>query len=414
MSKQHVGIMDRIKRIITGPLENTIIQHNNTVVSDFSGWHNKYFWGIEQATLETNETIFASISRLSNSMASLPIKLYKNYEKQDTDTARLLTRSPNVNMTPFDLIRRIETIRNEKGNAYVVISRDRLLQPEALYLLNSDNVTPAIDGKSNELYYVVRNGNNKIVFHNAEILHFKHISAMNSEVGISPINVLKNTTEFDNALRKFNLDEMQKMDAFIINYATTVSEEQKRRVIENFKHFFSENGGVLFQEQGVEIEKLDRKYVSEDVVNAENLTRQRVANAFGIPTALLNADANSMKSVEELNRFYLTHTLLPIIKQYEDEFNKKLLNENQKNEGFYFKFNTKALLRADVATQAEAYFKAGRTGWYTVNEIRGFEDMPPIEGGDVAMVSGDLYPITLSPAERNPAKGGDNNDKKDE
>lgn len=414
MSKQHVGIMDRIKRIITGPLENTIIQHNNTVVSDFSGWHNKYFWGIEQATLETNETIFASISRLSNSMASFPIKLYKNYEKQDTDVSRLLTRSPNVNMTPFDLIRRIETIRNEKGNAYVVISRDRLLQPEALYILNSDNVIPAIDEKHNELYYIVRNGGNKLVLHNSEVLHFKHISAMNSEVGISPINVLKNTTEFDNALRKFNLDEMQKMDAFIIKYATTVSNEQKQKVIENFRRFFAENGGVLFQEQGVEIETIDRKYVSEDVVNAENLTRQRVANAFGIPTALLNADANMMKSVEELNRFYLTHTLLPIIKQYEDEFNKKLLNENQKNEGFYFKFNVKALLRADVATQAEAYFKAGRTGYYTINEIRESEDLPPIKGGDVAMVSGDLYPITLSPAERNPAKGGDNNDKKDE
>lgn len=404
--------MNRIKRIITGPLEDTIITHNNHVVSDFSGWHNKYFWGIEQATIETNETIFAAISKLSSSMASLPIKLYKDFEKQTGGLADLLSREPNRNLTSFEFISRVETIRNEKGNAYVVISRDRFLQPKELFILNNDNVTPAIDERTNDLYYIVRNGGKKAVIHSAEMLHFKHISAMNSEVGISPINVLRNTTEFDTALRKFNLDEMQKTEAFIIKYATTVSDDSKQKVISNFRSFFQENGGVLFQEQGVEIEPIQRKYVSEDVVNAENLTRQRVANAFGIPTDLLNADTGSKKSVEELNRFYLTHTLLPIIKQYEDEFNKKLLNSSQKSSGYYFKFNVKAMLRADTATQAEAYFKASRSGWNTVNEIREWEDLPPIEGGDVALISGDLYPITLSVAERNAptTKGGDNND----
>lgn len=317
-------------------------------------------------------------------------------------------------MTPYIFLSRLETIRNEKGNAYVAIQRDRFMQPDRLLILNSDNVTPAIDDKTKELYYIIRNAGNKLVLHHMEMLHFRHISAMNSEVGISPISVLKNTTEFDTAVRKFNLEEMQKTDAFIIKYATNVSDEMKLNVIENFVQFFEDNGGVLFQEQGVEIEQKERKYVSEDVVQAEKLTRERVANAFGVPLALLNGDGSTMKSVEELNRFYVTHTLLPIIKQYEDEFNKKLLTVSQLEDGYYFKFNVKGLLRADVATQSEAYFKAVRSGYYTVNEIRAWEDLPPIEGGDKAMISGDLYPIDLPVGERNtPAlKGGDNSDKK--
>ncbi|EVQ05665.1 hypothetical protein P525_02829, partial [Staphylococcus aureus M1377] len=44
----------------------------------------------------------------------------------------------------------------------------------------------------------------------------------------------------------------------------------------------------LFQEPGVEIEPLPKKYVSEDIVASENLTRERVANVFQLPSVLLN------------------------------------------------------------------------------------------------------------------------------
>lgn len=75
----------------------------------------------------------------------------------------------------------------------------------------------------------------------------------------------------------------------------------------------------------------------------------------------------------------------------------------------YFKFNVKSYLRADSQTQAEVYFKASRSGYYSVNEIRALEDLPPIEGGDVPFISGDLYPITMDLTKRN-LKGGGTND----
>jgi HK97 family phage portal protein len=399
--------MQKIKKRL---IDNWVDNSANKLY-DFSPWRNKNFWGVFSNTLETNETIFSAITKLSNSMASLPIKLYENYETITNDVSDLLTSSPNNSISSYDFINQIETTRNEKGNAYVLIERDIYFQPSKLYLLNPDTVEIVMENKSKELYYFVHAATeNKLIVHNTDMLHFKHIVASNMVQGISPIDVLKNTMDFDSALRTFNLREMEKPDSFILKYGSNVSSDKKTDVVTNFREFYEENGGVLFQEPGVEIEPLDRKYVSEDIVASENLTRERVANVFQIPAVFLNAkDGINFSKNEEINRFYLQHTLLPIIKQYEEEFNRKLLTREDRKRGMYFKFNIKSFLRADSQTQAEVYFKAVRSGYNTINEIRALEDLPPIEGGDVPLISGDLYPITMDPTKRN-LKGGGTND----
>lgn len=381
--------------------------------NDFSSLRNKTFWGITNNTLETNETIFAAITRISNSMASMPIKLHQNYEKVETDVSRLITHSPNHSMSSYDFINQIETCRNEKGNAYVLIERDIYHQPEKLHLINPDVVELLVENNTKELFYSIHAATgNELIVHNLDMMHFKHIVGSNMVRGISPVDVLKNTVDFDNAIREFNLNEMKKPESFILKYGTNTTQEQRQGVIDDFKRFYRDNGGILFQEPGVDIDPLPKNYVSEDIVASENLTRERISNVFQLPGVFLNAsNAMTFKSIEELNIYYLQHTLLPIIKQYESEFNRKLLNENDLKNGYYFKFNVKSFLRADSRTQAEVYFKAVRSGWMSPNNIKELEDLPPSEGGDEPLISGDLYPLSTPVSERNSSKGGDASDK---
>ncbi len=46
-----------------------------------------------------------------------------------------------------------------------------------------------------------------------------------------------------------------------------------------------------------------------------------------------------------------------------------------------------------MSTRGEFYFKGIRSAWFTPNEIRALEEMPPIKGGDQLFVSRDLVPI---------------------
>ena len=53
-------------------------------------------------TIEGNEAIYAAVSRISNTVASMPMHLYKGYEIQtDHPLERLVSLEPHPNFTAF-------------------------------------------------------------------------------------------------------------------------------------------------------------------------------------------------------------------------------------------------------------------------------------------------------------------------
>lgn len=380
---------------------------------DFTPWKGKNFFGVDNSTLATNETIFSVITRLSNSIASLPIKLYQNYDVKVTSASDVLINNPNPNMTNFEFMRILESSRNETGNGYALIERDIRGNPIRLTPVDANHVSPVLDKNSRELWYEILGMDNKRYYvHNVEMIHVKHISKSDGMKGISPIDVLSNANEFDKAVREFSLKEMQGVqNSFILKYGANVDVEKRQRIIDDFKRFYKENGGILFQEPGVEIDPIERKYVAADTLASEKITRSRVANVFNMPIIMLNdTEGQSYSSNEQLMIMFIQLTLMPIVRQYEQEFNRKLLTPTDRKNGLYFKFNEKALLRADIATQGDYYAKAIRNGWMTQDEVRQSEDYTPMGGNASTLwISGDLYPIDTPINERksSPAnKGG--------
>lgn len=371
---------------------------------DFSNWMGKTFWGIENSTLATNETIFSAITRLSNSMATLPLKLYKDYDIAHNSASDVLINDPNPNMTGFEFIRNMETCRNEKGDAYGLIERDLRMQIEKLTILNPDKVNPVLEQNTKELWYeVMSDTGNRYYIHNMDMLHTKHIVGSGGLHGISPIKVLTNATDFDKAVREFSLKEMQSSsNSFIIKYASNIDPDKRQRVIDDFKRFYKDNGGILFQEPGVDIKEMDRKYVAADTLATERITKSRVANVYNMPVTMLNdTEGQSYSSNEQLMRMYVDLTLMPTVRQYEQEFNKKLLTPVERKAGFYFKFSIGALLRGDMAARTAYYQMMIRNSGMKPDEIRRLEDLPPQGGNaDKLWISGDLYPIDMDPKDR--------------
>lgn len=85
--------------------------------------------------------------------------------------------------------------------------------------------------------------------------------------------------------------------------------------------------------------------------------------------------------------FYETfkEAIYPILKAFETELNSVLLLENEKKYMF-FEFDVKEILRANIKERFEAYGKALKDGWKTVNEVRKEENMNDIEGMNVLNV----------------------------
>ncbi len=392
---------DKIKALVRGGRGAEGAQASASSFGNFVKWfmpHN-IFTRRSGHALATNETIFAAVSRLSNSIGSMPVKLMDGQFHAITDhpTADLVMNQPNPNQTSLDFFRTMEVLRNTDGNAYALKDYDNRYQVRALWILDPGKVEPVVDKNTRELWYEIKpEGGGKTYYaHNLEVIHVKHIHGYGYK-GISPIEVLKGTSEFDRKVREKSLDQIDSAitAAFLLKLAGSVNKEKKAEILDNFKEFYKNNGGVLIQEMGVEIDPITRSFIDTKLFDVEKITRARVANVYNLPMHLLGEVSGvQMGAVEQMDLGYVQGTLVPIVRQYEQELNRKLLNLSDRRAGLYFKFNTNALLRGDMKTRGEFYFKGIRSGWFKPNEVRALEDLPPEKGGELLYMSKDLFPI---------------------
>lgn len=400
-----MGLIQKIRQAFSNPK-----QKSNPYVGNgynFTNWQNQEFWGTTNGALSQNETIYSVVFRLSNSFASLPIRLYQNYKETNNELSNMVEHEPNENMHAFDFMKRMEVSRNTFGNGYALIQRDKNLNPVALLPISAQYITPMINNEDDSLWYQISAEHINAMVFNTEVIHVKHLQTVESSIGISPIKVLHNALEFDNAVQKFNMSEMSKTNSFIVKYEKNVEDTKRQALVDDFRQFVKDNGGVLFQEKGFDINAINRDFISSDMVNTEKVTRSRIANVYNVPLSFLNESANDgVSSNEQLMTQFVQMNMLPTVKQYESEFNRKLLTAKQRRNGYYFKFNLNGLMRGDTAARTSFYQMMIRNGIATPNDLRKLEDMEPVNNvnADQLFISGDLYPIDMDPTQRRGVK----------
>lgn len=121
------------------------------------------------------------------------------------------------------------------------------------------------------------------------------------------------------------------------------------------------NGGIDFKEASntsVEMELNDSKKVLQDEIN----------NIFHI---IPNDYYTSFKTA-----------IYPVVRAFETALNRDLLLEKEKGK-YYFEFDVKEILRANIKERYEAYKIAKEIGLKTINELRRDENLNYIDGLDV-------------------------------
>lgn len=350
-------------------------------------------------TLTTSEAIYAAVSRISNTMAMLPIHLYREHKPvRDDPRERLLSYMPNATMTPFTFQQTMEAFRNTEGNAYALLvpdaSETRVAQ---LDILDAARVTPMRDKDTREMFYsFTLDDGTPCMVHSSHMIVLHHMSA-NGEKGVRPLDVLRGTLDYNRQIKEFSLNQLEGVNSgVILNIpGTGLSEEKKKTVIDQFLKSYKASGGKLIVlEGGITATTLTQSPVDAKVLDVERVTKNRVATVYNIPPHLLGDYTDtSYSTAEQSKQEYLDLTILPIVKQWEDELNLKLLTWKERMEGYSIQFDVSAMQRADIATMAEKHQKAIRGGWMRPNEVREREGLPPDPEGDVLLVSRDLQPL---------------------
>lgn len=349
-----------------------------------------------------SEAIYAAVSRISNTMASLPLHLYRGRERQaDDPLERLAAYAPNDNYTPFTFLQTMEAFRNTEGRAYAFIVPARVDGGVArLDIIDPLRVTPLRDRDTGEIWYRMQPEDGApMLVPGCRMLALKYMSA-NGEMGIRPLDVLRGTLDFDKQVKEFSLRQLESVNNGVVLEIPGVglNEERKKKIVDQFLTAYKESGGrLVVLEGGVKATTLARSPVDAKVLDVERITKNRVAAVYNIPPHLLGDYAGtSLSTAEQQMREFLQLTILPIVAQWEQELARKLLTYKQYVEGYRFRFDLDALDRADTATMADKHQKAIRGGWMMPNEVREREGLPPDPSGNKLMTARDLIPLSVS------------------
>lgn len=341
--------------------------------------------------LANNETIFAAISLKANAIASAPVGIYKDHQKlkaSEHPLARLFKYGPNPRQSMFGFIQYMEITRNTNSGAYAIIEYDKLGDVQAIWPLKTDFVEPIINTDDNDLWYKIKDYDTDQVryVHNSHIIALNYLNN-NGLAGINPLDVLKNTISYDKEVKEFSINQMK--NSLKANAVVTIPGTLDQELIEEYDEMMEgmQEAGIIYVDDGKEFKELQSKsYIDSKIFDVENITVQRVERVFNIVGKLIRSGNEDSEDL-----IFLKDTLLPIFRQYEGEFNRKLLNSLEIDQDFEIKFNMSGFARANMERRGEFYQIGLRNSWLTVNEIRELEDLPPVEGGDRRYLSRDLW-----------------------
>ncbi|HMU75401.1 MAG TPA: phage portal protein, partial [Elusimicrobiota bacterium] len=147
---------------------------------------------------------------------------------------------------------------------------------------------------------------------------------------------------------------------------------------------------------GLEYKSVSLSPADAEFINTAKLTTQDIARAYRVPPHMIgDLERATFSNIEHQSIQFVQQTLLPWLKNWEAELNRKLLPTDLQGE-YYFRFKVEGMLRGDILSRYRAYAIARQWGWTNADEIRDLEDMNPLPDGQ-----GQLYltPMNMVPAD---------------
>lgn len=92
---------------------------------------------------------------------------------------------------------------------------------------------------------------------------------------------------------------------------------------------------------------------------------------------------SSFSNIEQQSIDFTMHTLVPWLRRFENAFARDLIVEDEK---FFAEFDIRGMLRGDAAARASYYSTLTNLGVVSINEIRSWENLNPVDGGDLRFV----------------------------
>lgn len=363
----------------------------------------------------TIPAVSAAVDFISNTIASMPVKLYRYVESTGTvksmdedSRVELLNGNTGDTMDAFQMKKAmVEDYLMGKGG-YLYIRRYRN-EVTGLFHVSDSYVSPLIIDPD-PIYK-----NYKLFVYENQYDLFDFIKLLrNTTTGAYGVGL---TDEVGKALQTAYTTLLYQLYAAktggnkkgFLKSDKTLSQDAINTLKKAWRNLYSTNSeNVVVLNKGLEFQDASNSATEMQLNENKRTLTDEIKNIFHIYD----------------NDYYRTfkEAIYPIIKAFETALNRDLLLEREKK-SYFFELDVKEILRVNIEERFKAYKLAKETGFMTINEIRRAENMERIEGMDVINVglASVLYDVNNhkyytpnTDALTDPADGSHDNQPKDE
>ena len=353
----------------------------------------------------SQDNLAAVCNFLSNSIAQLPLKVYRRNaeskrERDRTSAAARLLWRPNSDQTAFEFIRAlgleyfifgcvyvwvIPDAESESGWQARVIPTDWIISTE-----RQNSYGPSM------IRIVTGNGSAPVDIPRAEFVRFNTYSPGNPGGYVSPVSALRQTLEEQIQSGNFRRELWKssgRLNAQIIRPKDVApwSEETRKKWIAAFREAWgpggSKSGSIPLLEDGMEIKPFNTSFKEQQWAESIKLSREAVAAAYGInPSLVWHSDTQTYASSKDNARALYAECLGPVLQMFQQRINSFLLPMIGADPDTYVEFDLTEKLKGSFEERASIIQASVGGPWMTRNEARADNNLPPIEGGDELIV----------------------------
>lgn len=347
--------------------------------------------------------VWACVRLLSESISTLPIKIYKSESDGSRSLAkehpiyRLLCKQPNLEMTPSRFMLMVVASLCLRGNSFIekkyIGSKLVALEP-----LLPQNMTVKRSEQTGMLEYKYTDplGQKIRTIPINNIMHIRGFG-MDGICGMIPVkigrDVIGAALSVEESAAKIFENGLQ--SSGFLSAEQPLNEEQRERIRSYLLSFVgSKNAGkMMVLEGGMKYNNVTMNPEAAQMLESRTFSIEEICRWFRVPPFMvghMDKQSSWASSVEGMNMQFLTNTLRPLLVNIEQEISRCLLNGD---DDYYAEFSVEGLLRADSAGRSAYYTTALQNGWMSRNDVRRLENLPPIEGGDIYTVQLNLTPL---------------------
>jgi len=308
-----------------------------------------------------------------------------------------LFATPNPWQTWFEFISYAVSSLCLRGNAFVVVERDRDANPVELIPIAPDRCTIMLTDDG-ELWYRInsRRLGYGLVVPPDDMIHIKNVS-MDGYVGVSPIAIAQDVIGLALATQQHGgvLFRQGGQIGGVLKYPGQLSKEASDRIANSWRETHSgvQNAHkVAVLEQGLEFEKIAMTNEDSQFLETRRFQVVDICRLYGVPPHRLGElDKATLNNIEQQNQQYVDSALKPVARSIEQLFDRHLLFADERRMTLQCKFDFDDMTRGDLLTRYQAYQIGVMNGWLNRNEVRSRENLDPIDDG-----TGDDYRVPLN------------------